>query len=104
MALCVLEGFESYGSLTGSDLVNAIKMNWLAPDLGSDWAVLIDGPFQGKALEWVKDQSYPAIIFPVSITALFSSIKGFCVLLEARQDAISLLPNCNFLFCHPCLQ
>ncbi len=61
--LSVVEGFESYGSASGATLRTELRAKWSAPDMGSDWATLIDGPTFGKSLQWSDTEVYPAIEF-----------------------------------------
>ncbi len=61
--LSVVEGFENYGSASGATLRTELRAKWVAPDMGSDWASLIDGPTFGKALQWSDTEVYPAIDF-----------------------------------------
>ena len=67
MSLVILEGFESYGSATGSDLVTELSQKGSTYRMDSDWAELVDGCTFGKALKWLNDETYEGLIAPVDV-------------------------------------
>ncbi len=73
--LALVEGFENYGSASGATLRTELRAKWAAPDMGSDWATLIDGPTFGKALQWSDTELYPAIEFVIPDT--LTIVMGF---------------------------
>ena len=75
MALCVLEGFEGYGSASGADLRTELRSMWSAPTAGTDWFSLVDGFQFGKAMQWDDDETSFGLYFPVASTS--TTVMGF---------------------------
>ncbi len=75
MSLCILEGFESYGSATGADLIEELSQKWGTYNMSNDWAELVDGHLFGKALRWASDETSGGLIFPLQSSGTF--VVGF---------------------------
>ncbi len=75
MALCVLEGFEGYGSASGSNLRTELRSMWAAPTADPDWFALVDGFQFGKAMQWDNDETSKGLYFPVSSSS--TTVMGF---------------------------
>ncbi len=75
MALCVLEGFEGYGSASGADLLAELQSMWSTRSAASDWFALVDGFQFGKALQWDDDETSYGPYFPVFSSS--TTVMGF---------------------------
>ena len=67
MSLCMLEGFESYGTASGASLITELSQKWATSYMSADWATLVDGPSFGKALRWENDETYGGLITPIKV-------------------------------------
>jgi len=63
----MLEGFESYGTATGADLITELSQKWATSYMDADWATLVDGPSFGTALRWENDETYGGLITPIKV-------------------------------------
>jgi hypothetical protein len=77
MSLVILEGFESYGSAAGADLITELAQKWGIHNMASDWAQLVDGFNSGSALMWNADESSAGLMLPIDSTD--TACIGFAV-------------------------
>ena len=77
MSLVMLEGFESYGTATGADLVDELCQKWICGNMASDWAALVAGMNNGSALQWDNDETSAGL--SLAVAAADTICMGFAL-------------------------